>query len=539
MPNFIKRVEGNPELVKRGIHCDEWKYDYEKLATELTEYKRIGMMKEYYQTMRDMSKVDLFFFCYFVLDLPVNDPFVLARIYEAQDNGWHMTLNLWAREHFKSTVLTYALPLWIVINKPESRVCIFSFTRGLAKSHLRRIKHTMESKEVLWKAFPEIFYNNPKGQAPKWSEDDGLYVKRKGMFGEATFEAAGLIDGMPTGKHYTDRVYDDVITERSVATPSQIVKATEMFKLSDFLGTRKGAKWVIGTKYSHKDTYSDLARMKVWIKRLFPAEIDGTKEETVGMIGGIPVMFDAEELKSKHEQQGDFIYSSQMLQNPTVASDMKFQLTWLEYYTKLPTALNKYILVDPAGNKTKSADYTVIIVIGVDSLRNYYLVDIIRDKLNLGDKWTKLVETVQKHGIQEIHYEKYGMQADIEYFNERMSATGVYFHIEPFAGTGSKHSRIMGLVPLFQQHRIRIPRAFPYLAMDGEYKDLILELVEEYEYYPYSGGHDDILDIMGRLFDSTVSVTFPTTQSEEQQKDPVYNPLRFKKSGNTTWQSVV
>jgi hypothetical protein len=101
-----------------------------------------------------------------------------------------------------------------------------------------------------------VLWDNPIREAARWSRDKGIVVKRKGNPKEATVEAAGLVDGQPTSRHYGLLIYDDVVTQDLVTSPETIKKVTERWELSDNLGTHSQArKWHFGTRYSFGDTY--------------------------------------------------------------------------------------------------------------------------------------------------------------------------------------------------------------------------------------------------------------------------------------------
>ena len=234
----------------------KYKFPYWKIAQDLNALAEKGdhdANEEAKLILAEMSRADLFFFLYFVLGLTfLNNDFHVPRVYEVQseNNG---TVDLWAREHGKSTIITKGLTLWEIINDPEITIGILSYDRNLAKSFLRGIKTEIELNMLLKATFSDIFYTNPQREAVKWSEDDGIIVKRKQVLPEATVEAWGLVDGMPTGKHFKILVYDDIVTDKTVNTPEQIEKTKAAFRMSTNIGRRGGKQRVIGTIYHYSD----------------------------------------------------------------------------------------------------------------------------------------------------------------------------------------------------------------------------------------------------------------------------------------------
>ena len=144
-------------------------------------------------------------------------------------------LDLWARGHYKSTIITYAGTIQEILRNPNITIGIFSHTRPIAKGFLKQIKREFEVNDFLRDLFPDVCYANPRQESPQWGEDAGIIVKRKSNPKEATVEAWGLVDGQPISRHYDLRIYDDVVTRDSVNTPDQIAKTTESLDLSQNL----------------------------------------------------------------------------------------------------------------------------------------------------------------------------------------------------------------------------------------------------------------------------------------------------------------
>lgn len=456
-------------------------------------------------------------------------PWLYARCREVEQarDGY---LDLWAREHYKSTIITFAGIIQEIINDPEITIGLFSHTKPIAKAFLRQIQKEFENNADLRALFPGLFWQNPERDAPSWSLDNGITVCRKSNPKENTIEAHGLVDGQPTSKHFALMVYDDVVTRESVSTPEQIQKTTEAWELSDNLGTAGGRKWHIGTRYSYADTYEEIIKRKSVVVRLHPATDDGT-------IAGNPVLFTPEVWAKKVRDQGEATISCQMLQNPLAGQQRMFNVEDLRTYEVRPEVMNVYIMVDPARSKKKGSAKTAIAVVGVDYAMNKYLLDGFNHKMDLRERWVRTAQVYhhwrRQPGVQNIKvgYESFGAQADLDYFREQMQKPneGGHFPIEelmwPRDSEGSKTDRVQRLGPDLRAHKLFLPYdtdeknltrtqrnvmntgyrhrvAKPIRRKDetGQIYDLSKDLRMQVHFFPF-GSTKDLVDALSRIYD--------------------------------------
>ena len=465
---------------------------------------------------RALAREDLFYLMVRLMGrTDMDNDWCFARCREvAQSPDGH--IDLWAREHYKSTIITVGKTIQDILCNPDLTVGIFSHTRPIAKSFLRQIKREMEINEALKELFPDILYAAPKRESPQWSEDSGLIVKRSSNPKEATVEAWGLVDGQPIGKHFSLLVYDDVVTRESVSTPEMIAKVTDAWALSLNLGAHGGARRTIGTRYHFNDTYKTIMDRGAAVPRIHPATIDGRDD-------GEGVFLSHEALSEKRRDMGPYIFGCQMLQNPMADSVMGFQAGWLHYATLLEPhtrriphqVMNLYLLVDPAGSKKTGSDYSVFIVVGLSPDGNYYLVDAVRDRLNLTERAALLFRLHRRYRPLAVGYERYGMQADVEHIRAEQEREGYRFAVTELGGSMPKNDRIRRLIPLFEQGRFYLPVTLPFVDAEGRARDFVREFVdEEYTAFPVAG-HDDMLDCLARIVDPDLGAVFPQPRSEQ------------------------
>lgn len=475
-------------------------------------------------TLRDLCRKDLFFLLWFGLGrVDAWHQWILDRCREVQ-NEPNERLDLWSREHYKSTIITFALSIQDILtshgdspdprwNGRECTIGIFSVTRPIAKGFLRQIKLELEQNDTLKSLFPDILYQDPKGESPKWSEDDGLIVKRKTNPKEATVEAWGIVDGQPTSKHFLICVYDDLVTDKFVTSPEMIDKTNRAWEMSINLGTEGGHRRYVGTIYHFNDTYRLMKERGAVIPRVYPCTEDGTPQ-------GKPVLKSKAEIEMKYRMMGAYTFASQMLLNPVADTLMGFKREWIRYYPGTDgSTMNIYILVDPANAKKTTSDYTVFMVIGLGTDDNYYIIDMIRDRLSLTERADTLFKLHKKYrqvcrGLR-VGYEQYGMQADIQHIQDKQNRENYRFDIQELGGKMPKIDRIKQLQPIFQQHRIWLPDSCFKTDYQGKTQDLVdVFLNQEYDAFPVPV-HDDMLDCMARILDEDFGAVFPVSVSHE------------------------
>lgn len=484
-------------------------YDDPKFWDDLSQQNEITRRN----TLRYLAKTDLYFLCRYVIGWQFYDhPYARWFCQKVQDDPWQLWLV--ARGHLKSLTITCAHTIQTIIKDPEKTTLILSYTAPMAKKFLGQIKFILETNDKIKWLFPDIFYNSPEKESPKWTEE-AITVKRKTTRKEATIETSGLVEGQKIGIHADHMKYDDVVVPASVTTPEMIAKTTEAWQLSGNLGMKSGdgtKKAYCGTRYHYFDTYS------VMIER-------GQKTSVIpathnGQIDGVPIYMTQEALDAELQEQGIYTFSTQMLLNPVSDKDKKFRREWVQYWDELPKGLILYLVGDPANAKKKKSDWSAFGVIGMDSDGNTYLIDAVHDKLSLGERYEQFYALYNKYKPHVTGYEKYGMQADLEFF--RLEANRLkrpLLPIHEIGGTLSKSDRILRLVPDMQSGKFYLPRKLErWCSYDDKTVDIVERILKEFDDFPM-GQHDDLIDMISRIYDLRPIVPAPPKSDEQRSFD--------------------
>lgn len=470
----------------------------------LSERERIAKL-------RNLCRTDLFFLLVYALDRPdADNEWVFARCREVEADP-NERLDLWAREHYKSTIITFALTIQDVlashgddrIQSDEVSVGIFSHTRPIAKQFLRQIKLELERNEKLKSWFPDVLFADPRAESPKWSEDEGIVVKRKSNPKESTIEAWGLVDGQPTSKHFKRAVYDDVVTRESVTTPEMIKKTTQAWELSRNLTAIGGRSRYIGTRYHYFDTYAEMMRRGIEA-RIYTATKDGSAD-------GEPVFLPRDVLAKKRLEMQETFWA-QMLMQPRASEQAYFKRDWFKWYDKPPPRerMRMYGASDYAVT-ANDGDYTVHMVVGIDPDDDIYVLDMWRSQaeshvwvdefLNMASRHKPLMWAEENGQI---------IKSLGPFIDRRARERRVYVMREQFTSAADKSARARAIQARAAMGKVHLPHQAPWLD------DFLMEALS----FPL-GKHDDQVDafgLIGRMLDTMVSGRAPKPTAPDESK---------------------
>jgi predicted phage terminase large subunit-like protein len=253
-----------------------------------------------------------------------------------------------------------------------------------------------------------------------------------------------------------------------------------------------------------------------------------------------PERFPTEVLR-REQRRNELDFQTLYQQNVKGQGGREFKIKWLDdtpRYRRISKGeLNVYIFVDPANALKRRSDYTVILVIGLAPDGNIYVLDMIRDRLDLIERTKKLFEVwVKWRPIHTCYYEQISMQSDIQHIRERMEFLNRRFSLVAI-GDGrriAKEDRIRELLPLFEQHKIIFPIEMRGMS-NGQEIDLYRAFRAEYEAFP-GGAHDDMMDALSRIRDPKVWLTWPLTNEQYERKNLWDEWTQL--DGGTTWVSA-
>lgn len=447
----------------------------------------------------------------------------------------------------KSISVSVAFPAWLLGRDPSAKVIVGSYAQDLA------LKHSVDTRFLLESPWYRSLF-------PATTIAGDQNEKRKFQTTERGHRISCSVGSGITGEGGDYLIVDDPHNPMEALSDVQREVALTWFDqtfISRQNDKRNSRIIVVMQRLHTRDLTGHLLEKGGWHHLCLPAVAKERTVITVPTLGYSYTREEGEYLHAKREGKaeieqlrndlGSYAFAGQYMQSPAPEGGGEFKLSDIQYYENVETFkdMNIYILVDPANEKKESSDYTAMVVIGLGQDQNYYLLDIVHDKLNGTESTNALIRLHKKWNKKGgkppiVGYEKYGASRDIHYIQKEQNALNYRFPIIELGGQMKKNDRIRRLVPLFQRRQWWFPVSIMYQDHSGKLRDLIKILVEsEMLTFPV-GDHDDILDSMARICEPDLNASFPRIRQAPLSVIPVTD--RFVRSStnnrNPDWLNI-
>lgn len=469
-----------------------------------------------------------------------------------RENQKSHQLVLLPRDHGKSAMIAYRV-VWEITKNPTIRVLYISSTANLAIKQLKFIKDIMTS-DIYRFYWPEMV-NPEEAKREKWTENEISVdhpLRAKEAVRDPTIFTAGLTTSI-TGLHCDIAVLDDVVVRENAYTEDGREKTRQQYSLLSSIESTDSREWVVGTRYHPKDLYSDLSNMHVdeyddngeinaqeplyeTLERQVEDRGDGTGEflwPRQQRKDGKWFGFDQKILAKKRAQYLDRIqFRAQYYNDPNDAESAVIKREYFQYFDRSHLTrrdghwtikgkrLNVFSAVDFAFSRARRADFTAIVVVGIDSDRNYYVLDIERFKTDkISEYFDKILRLHQKWDFRKIRAEvTTGQQVIVNDLKQNyIRVHGLALSVEDFRPTrnqGNKDERIEAIL----QPRYHNRQMWHYQGGNCQILEEELSLTNP--------PHDDVKDALASAIDVCVAPsTMMSNRTNERQA--MYSHSKF------------
>ena len=461
-----------------------------------------------------------------------------------EDSKSHQLL-LFPRDHGKSRLIAYRVA-WELTKDPTLRILYISATANLAEKQLGFIKSILTS-DTYSRYWPDHVHPED-GKRTRWTNSEIMLdhpARKAEKIRDPSVFTGGLTTSL-TGMHCDIAVLDDIVVYENAYSGEGRNKVKSQYSLLSSIEGAEAREWVVGTRYHPVDLYNDLLQMT---EELFDDDGNKVGEDNIYEIFERPVEdrgdgtgemlwprsqrrdgkwfgFDIKVLAKKRGQyldKGQF--RAQYYNDPSDPDNVPIESSRFQYYERKllkeeqghwfykDAKLNVFAAVDFAFSLSKKADYTAIVIVGVDSDNNIYVLDIDRFRTDrITDYFEHILQLSTKWSFRKLRAEvTVAQQAIVKQLKELIKQHGLSISVDEFRPNkyqGNKEERISAtLEPRYDNLQI------------WHYRGGNIQTLEE-ELQSRNPPHDDIKDALASAIDIAVKP---------------FKSVRRDKSANIVW----
>ncbi len=283
-------------------------------------------------------------------------------------------LDIEPRDHGKTTRMSQALPLWIVLTKQEVFPVVIGASKDAAVNFIDSIKMELENNEKIIEDFGFL-----KGRI--WKKNKIVLTNGNALAALGAGEAIrGIKDRYRRPTHI---ICDDLLKDENVESRTLREYLYRWFKRV-VMNLGKGALIVVVNTIMHPDDLPsrllgeiESQKLKNWVGIRLSAVCPNGKPLW-------SARWSIADLNKKKEQLGSYIYATEWENKPIADEDKKFKKEWFKFFelTDLDIAQSKKIMaVDPATGK-ETGDFSAICTIGYEKTGLIYTLDAYGKKIS-------------------------------------------------------------------------------------------------------------------------------------------------------------
>ena len=382
-------------------------------------------------------------------------------------------LMLMPRGHLKSTLLTIADSIRLVIQNPEfARVLIASETATQAVAFLREIKGHWQNNIVLRELFEELVPSKFAGQGVDWSNTQAT-LNRSAPHKESHWMTVGA-GGAITGFHFTRIKCDDLIGLEAARSPAEMNGVIEWNNNIEPLVESQHTTIIdwIGTRWSIRDLYAHIMEM-------YGDQISVFLREAIerGLI-----IFPAKQSWSKYQllqERSPKVWFAQYCNNPIASGqqdfpaglirNFRFSIDGSEVVFRPPegdqtgeekkwktSQLDRVLTCDPNSGSPTADDMAAAIVSGISPDDEVFALETWSDRSSPSEFVDQIFRLAKFWKPRVIGIEKAGQQNTDHYFRLKAEKEQLYFNVQPVTPRNrSKEDRVRGaLQPIINSGRM-------------------------------------------------------------------------------------
>tara|TARA_R100000315_G_scaffold58456_1_gene33587 strand:+ start:1053 stop:2621 length:1569 start_codon:yes stop_codon:yes gene_type:complete len=362
---------------------------------------------------------------------------------------------------------------------------------------------------------PAIHYYFGDLQGNKWTKNEFTLSNGCRMIGKGTSQR--LRGKKQNSTRYTGMVLDDFESELNTKTPEarQQIKnwvTAAVYPAIDF--DKNGFLWCNGTIVHYDSFLNNLVRdhqaakqngeefswdivtykailddgTSLWPSRWPSKKLKERKQFYID--SGTPAKF-YQEYMNQAKSPEDQIFSEEDITDGLYRGRCKYDEgvdSWyIEFDDKSKEYVNIYIGVDPASTVNSYSDFSVIMVIGVTSKFDYYVIEYWRKRVLPMECADEIFKYVKRYSpVKRVNIETIAYQEMLRNYVQRKSKDeglfipGINQGIKGYGSVKKKDRLFEGLQPMFRQGAVHLRK---------EHHEFIGELLD----FP-KGSHDDCID---------------------------------------------